>query len=304
MPRVIDIHAHLGDIFHYNRNVTFKQNVQKGGYADPFATLAESGFSKPLIGDSFEEFRVLCSAGHELCWENTVENLGKRLDTAGVTYICLYPVLPNTSFEEYLAASKLEGRILPFTSADYSLPIDEMVKKLERDIERGARGLKIHPVLQNISLRDDRVKAAVRVFGDRSLPVVSHCGANDYYTEGEDFARTPEYGDVKYFIELVKEFPEYPLIAGHCGGLMGGEMEILSAALEGYDHVYVDTTFRSAADIKRMVDFFGRDKVLFGTDTPFSNHKYAIEAVQDACGADADLADMILYKNAAQILCI
>ena len=49
------------------------------------------------------------------------------------------PILPNTSFDEALAASRLEPRIIPFTCCDYGLPIDEMLSKLERDIALGAR---------------------------------------------------------------------------------------------------------------------------------------------------------------------
>jgi urate oxidase len=33
--RIIDSHAHIGDIFHENKNITFKTNVKKGDYDDP-----------------------------------------------------------------------------------------------------------------------------------------------------------------------------------------------------------------------------------------------------------------------------
>lgn len=78
-------------------------------------------------------------------------------------YMVSLPVLPNTSFEETLAASKLEPKILPFTSPDFSLPVKEMQEKLREDIRMGARGLKLHPILQNVKLTDKRTYAAVEV---------------------------------------------------------------------------------------------------------------------------------------------
>lgn len=302
MRKVIDFHAHLGDIFHERKNTTFDQNVKHGDYPNPFIVLEESGFATPLIGPDPDEFRVLIHASLNLTWENTLENLSKKLDKFDITYICIFPILPNNAFEEMLAASKLEPRILPFTSADYSLPIDELVAKLKLDVKRGARGLKIHPILQNIRLSNPKVHAAVETIASLNLPILSHCGANDYYFPEKTYPRDPEAGDVKYFIELAQKYPDVTLVAGHAGGLMGGEMEILGEAVKDLKNVYVDTTFRSAADILRAVELFGRDRVLFGTDNPFSTHKGALAQVEKACSDNPELANMILFENAARLL--
>lgn len=302
MKKIIDFHSHLGDVFHQQKNVTFKQNVQPKDMDNPFLRQEESGFVDPLIGPSLEEFKHLIDAGQQLCWENTLENLSRKLDHFGIAGICVLPVLPNTSFEEYLAASKLDDRLLPFSCADYSLSSEALEEKLLLDIKRGARGLKIHPVLQNQSLRDEKVALAVEIFGSHDLPIISHCGANDYYASGETYPRNPEYGDVSYFIELAQKFPNYSLVAAHSGGLMGGEMEILAEGVKGLQQVFVDTTFRSALDIKRQVDFFGQERVLFGTDNPFSTHKGAIAQVEQACAGNVALEHKILYQNAATLL--
>lgn len=302
MTRVIDFHAHLGDIFHQMKNVTFKTNVSHGDYPNPFYEHDRNGFRGPLI-KSEDELPMLIEASQNLCWENTLENLSKILDENKIDFICLFPIHPCNSFEEMLAASKLEPRILPFTSADFSLPVDDMVEKLRKDIRRGARGLKIHPVLQKINLLDSKVAAATELFGKAGLPILSHCGANTYYVdEDADKKNTPEFGDVKYFIEYAKRFPQYNLVAGHAGGLMGGEMEQLAAGTKGLPNVYVDTTFRSAEDIKELVKLFGRERVLFGTDHPFSTHQGSMREVFKACNGDAELLDLVLYSNAARLL--
>ena len=300
MRKVIDIHSHLGDIFHEQKNVIWKLNVKHGDYPNPFQNLEDSDFMQPLLAN-LDELPQLIDAGQYLCWENTLENLTKKLNSEDVTYIVLYPILPNTSFEEYLAASRFEPRILLFTSADFSRPIPDMVAKLESDIEKGAKGLKVHPILQNISLEDPRLIAAIEVFGRRKMPIVSHCGANDYYID-KPYERTPEYGDLKYFMDMARKFPDYVLIAAHAGGLNGGEMEILHDNWSDFKNVYVDTTFRSYVDIRRQVEFFGADRVLFGTDNPFSTHTGAIRQVEKAFPDDPEIREKILYKNAARIL--
>ena len=160
MKRIIDSHAHLGDIFHENKNITFKTNVKKGDYEDRFIRLEESGFTQPLFTGAPDDLAKVIDGGQYRCWESTLEQLTAQMDLSDMAGVVLLPCLPNTTFEEYLAASKLEPRIFPFTGADFSLPVDDMVKKLRKDIERGAKGLKLHPILQNVRLLDDRMTAA------------------------------------------------------------------------------------------------------------------------------------------------
>jgi len=298
--RRIDFHAHLGDIFHTNRNVTFKQNIIRRDFSNPYRRFEESGFSEGLKP---EEAADMAIANLNLCRENTLENLTRSLDDYRIDRICLYPILPNTSFEEYLAASKLENRIIPFTSADFSLPLPQLQKKLRDDIAKGAKGLKIHPVLQNISLTDERVHAAVEVFGEAGLPVVSHCGAYCYYADETNDLTDPAAADAGHFAELANEYPQVTMVAGHAGGFVfGGEMEKLARGIKGLSNVYVDTSFRGADDIAKMIGLFGADKVLFGTDLPFTTYKGAIPQVIEACQGDSELEEKIFCGNAARIL--
>jgi len=301
MRRVIDIHAHLGDLYHTNQNVIWKLNIEQGNYKNQFQELEDADFNKPLITHP-DELPMLLETSQKLCLENTLENLTKRLNINNIDYICLYPIHPNTTFEEYLAASRFEPRILPFTSIDFSLSIEEIVRKLMLDIEKGAVGLKIHPIMQNISLKDSKVRAAVEVYGMKKIPIISHCGINEYYTKDKTYPHNPAYGDLMDFIELAKDYPNYILIAGHAGGLSGGEMEILHEHCGDMENVYVDTTFRSYSDIRKLVEYFGENRVLYGTDLPFSTHTGSIKQVEKAFPENADLRDKILYRNSAKIL--
>lgn len=169
--KIIDFHTHVGDIFHENRSITFKTNYKKGDYPDPFIPFEESGYTMPFFPENPQALQQLIDAGQYRVWEATMENFARDMTENGISYACLLPVLPNTSFEEYLAVSKLDSRFLPFTCPNFDLEIPEMEQKLIKDIQLGARASKIHPILQNISLENPKVEAAVEVFGKADLPI-------------------------------------------------------------------------------------------------------------------------------------
>lgn len=75
MRRIIDSHGHIGDIFHENKNITFKTNISKGNYEDPFIACECSGYKVPLIPKNLDE---LIKAGQYRCWEWTLENCQKK----------------------------------------------------------------------------------------------------------------------------------------------------------------------------------------------------------------------------------
>jgi len=298
--RIIDIHSHLGDVTR-SRNVIFKQNLTMKEVVDPFAKHDAAGFEGPLINDDYDEFVQLVEASEERMSVNSLQNMQKELDAHNITKVCVYPVLPYTTFEEHLACSLMDDRIIPFTSVDTSLK-EGIAKKLLTDFRKGARGLKLHAILQNMSLDDPYLLKALEVWETTGCPVVSHCGVNSYFYGDDLKLNTPELGDVKYFIELVRKFPRITFIAAHAGGLTGGEEYTLKEGLTGLDNVYVDTTFRGTADIKRLISMFGEDRVLFGIDGPFSSYGASIKAVSAACAGDGKLENKIFYDNAARIL--
>lgn len=299
MRRIIDSHAHLGDIFHENKNITFKTNIKKGDYEDPFIECERSGYTKPLIVENETDLDHLINAGQYRCWEWTLENCSKEMDEYHVNYAVMLPIWPNTTFEEYLAASKLDPRIIPFTSAVFSLDIPEMVSKLKKDIDKGARGLKLHPTLQNMPLDDPKTEAAVRVFGEAGLPIVTHTGANPYYTKEKSYFPTnPMYSEASKVFEFCHKFPDFNIICAHCGGMP----EQFYEAVKDLKNVYTDTTMCSAAAMRKAVELLGPEKLLFGTDVPFGSFKYSIAECEKAFADEPEIADMCFYKNIARLI--
>ncbi|MDR2402997.1 MAG: amidohydrolase [Spirochaetaceae bacterium] len=296
--RIIDSHAHLGDIFHENRNISFKTNVRKGDYEDRFIELEESLFTKPLFTGDPRDLQLVIDGGQFRCWEATLENTSRQLDECDMAGIVLLPVLPNTTFEEYLAASKLDPRIIPFTAADMTLSIDEMQEKLYRDIGRGAKGLKLHPILQNVRLLDDRMHAAADVFARADLPVVVHIGEGTYYSADKTYPVNSKFGAMSDFFEFAKNRNNQVLIAAHCAAFAQPLME----GCKGIDNVYADTSFCSVAAAREAVKIMGAERVLYGTDYPFVNEKFCIEVIERAFENDPVTKDKVFYANIAKLI--
>lgn len=309
MRRIIDFHTHLGDIFHENKSIAFKRPgiVKHPDGFDPFEDLEQSGFTRPLIVPDIEAQNVLIDAGQYRIWDRAnIFTTGEIMDKTGISYMVSMPIMPNTSFEEALAASKLDPRFIPFTCPDFDLPDEQMMAKLKKDIALGAKGLKIHPIIQNIEITDQRCEAPIKLFGEMDMPISYHCGVNDYYKADSPYLSLTNlnYGALDYTFKLLKKFPDYVIIPAHGGGSCGGELEALAEAVKknGYKNVYVEMSHRGAADIVKSVELFGEDRVMFATDWPFDTCDCNIKCAEEALGGDPVALDKYFYRNAARIL--
>ena len=308
--RIIDSHAHIGDIFHENINITFKTNIEKKEYDDPFIQCEKSGYTTALFpADVLADpekvgpfLHSLIKAGQYRCWEWTLENLTRELDAhPEVKNIVMLPIWPNQTFEEYWAASKLEPRIIPFTTCVLDMPIDEMCDKLRQDIKNGARGLKLHPTIQNVALDDSRIEAAVQVFTDADLPVLTHCGANAYYTEDDPHSResNPMFSDFETAVKpFCHKWPNTKIIVAHSASIC----DVLYEGVKDLNNVWTDTSMCSAAMMRRAVELLGEDKVLFGTDVPFGSFHYSVAELEKAFADLPDLLDKVGYTNIADLM--
>lgn len=107
MNKIIDIHAHLGDIF-CGQNITFRTRLQRPDHIDDsFAQNARDGFVFKAEGRTAEQLQDRMREGQNRLAHATCENLGKSMDDVQAAYSVALPILPYTSFDEYLAAARL-----------------------------------------------------------------------------------------------------------------------------------------------------------------------------------------------------
>jgi len=302
MEPIIDAHGHLGDILEPGggRLIDAVGVAPRRGF--DLVALAEAGLHR-------DPLRITARVYHRLtgCFTRverarnaaaTLENFRCSLDEVGFTHAVCLPIPPYLTFDDLRRAAAAEPRILPFTGVDYRAGTASGFD-FEADVRQGARGLKLHPIIQKIPLTSPETRAAVESFAPHGLPVLFHCGVSSYYLGSERSREQPEYGAIHYAAELVRDFPGVRFIAGHAGLF---EVDRVIALLGGCRNVWVETSFQSVRRVRELLAVFGPDRVLMGSDWPFGRRPPALEIVRRACAGDAALERRILFENAAELL--
>jgi predicted TIM-barrel fold metal-dependent hydrolase len=147
------------------------------------------------------------------------------------------------------AAERSNGLLIPFVRLDLAEdPIDEA----KRCLDRGARGIKLHPRAQKFLLNDERLAPVFALAAERRVPILIHGGRG-----------LPPIAD--HLSRLVKAYPEAQLIIAH-GGI--ADLAALSEAFAGRRGVFFDTSVWSPID---LIDVFNRvspHQLLYATDYP------------------------------------
>ena len=296
---IIDTHAHVGDIL-FGKNITFRQNVVKRDHHNFLRRLEENdNLPYPEFLETPPDILMESILNEEQARNlaGSLQNLQTSLDENGVDQAWILPILPRVGFEEVLAASKLDSRLVPFTGIDFSLG-DAAVDKVLADVENGACGLKVHPILQMRPMDDELILKVLEAWESTKKPVVFHTYHYEYFHPEQSYRNKPEYGSNTKFVELAARFPKVTMIAAHSGGPFD-----FGQILEGKDlpNLYVDTSFQCAEVIKMFIDGFGPERVLFGSDWPFGYQDVAIRLAKQIGAEDSSLADLLFYKNAQRI---
>ncbi|MBI4441706.1 amidohydrolase family protein [Candidatus Woesearchaeota archaeon] len=304
---IIDVHSHLGDILNPNggRIITQKGLPDRNLFDTGFKirNLWDAGFYAALIhyGHSGKQPPYLVRewgtySNRQRNAVATVENLQRSLDASGVTHTCCLPIPPHVTCEDILCAG--DKRIIPFTGVDFTTHYD-IESTLAGHVKDGAKGMKLHPIVQKVALSDRRLREAVELFSRYGLPILFHSGVTSYYHGEEKRRQEPRYGNITDAEQLVADFPAVNFIIGHAGGI---EVHQVIATLPQYENAYVDTSFQSPEKIRELVNAFGSERVLFASDWPYGDRKASIKMVKLACKSDEGLEQKLFYWNAAHLL--
>jgi predicted TIM-barrel fold metal-dependent hydrolase len=299
---IIDAHSHLGDILEPGGgDLIPKLGVLKRRVYDPIELSERNLHAGPVaLGKLLHRLagRWVTRAERARNATATLENLVRSLDEAGIGRTVALPVPPYVRFADLTPAVAQEPRVIPFTGVDYTRDEDPG-PGLEADVAAGARGLKLHPIIQNVPLTSAATRAAVEAFAVHGLPVLFHCGVSGYYLGADRAREQPRYGAIPDAAALVRDFPRVRFIAGHAGLF---EVRQVMALLGGLPNVFVDTSIQSAATVRELIATFGPERVLFASDWPFGNRPPAVKIAKAACRGDRGLERRIFYQNAAELL--
>ena len=188
-------------------------------------------------------------------------------------------------------------------------PDNDNYKEILRDIsDKGLKGIKLHPDYQGAFFNDIRYKRIISYATELGLIVVTHAG--------QDIGLPKVvHCTTAMTEEVLDEVQPDKLVLAHMGGWQMWQ-DVLER-LCGRD-VYLDTAFsyghiqyRDGAVhkwklmdsdmFKAIVEKHGADRVLFGTDSPWSDQSEAISDIE-GLQLPEDVRKKIMGENAARLL--
>ncbi len=253
----------------------------------------------------------------------TKEELRMSMKKADINYSIILPIATKPTQTEkinLLAAktnetSKNTG-LISFGSVH---PDNENYRQILTEAKNsGIKGIKLHPYYQNTRADDEKIIRLVDCIENLGLITIFHAGLDVSFDD--DCFASPE----QFFNLYMKLKPER-LVLAHMGGWrLWDDVEKLLCGLP----IYLDTSFTlgkmrtffpinseqsdllqpivncnriSDEQFIRIVKRHGADKILFGSDSPWSDQSEALEKLNNI-GLTCDELSLIKGKNAQKLL--
>lgn len=232
----------------------------------------------------------LSHASHSVPFsDGTVSGLLESMQRSGIDRSVILPVATAPRQVEHINDSSIrinerESRLISFgcMHPDYENYQEELI----RIKGQGICGIKIHPVYQGVDLDDIRYLRILDCCADLGLIVVTHAGL-DIGFPGVVHC-SPQMAR-----HVIAEIPSLKLVLAHMGGWKNWDE--VPDALAGTG-VLIDTSFSTGSftplpdgywdeqdthmlnqeQVMSLIQAFGSDRVLFGTDSPWSDQKESL----------------------------
>ena len=239
----------------------------------------------------------------------TVPDLLERSRAAGIDGSLVHSVATTPkqvkSINEFIAREVAEypDLLVGFgTLHPESETIEEDVRHL---VELGLQGVKVHPDIQGFQIDLPQYAKMYDAVADAGLVMLMHTGDVRY-----------DNSNPNRLIPLLKRHPTLKLIGAHFGGWSIWEQASIelagtpnfwvdcSSSLDlgaGYDVPDSGTPYIGSEKAREIIDRYGADRVLFGTDFPMWEPGKVLDAFFDIPLSDAD-RKKILWDNAAGLL--
>lgn len=238
-----------------------------------------------------------CSGGVKPNYDATISGLESYLAKNNVDYAVVLNIATNPHQEKKVndfAVSLLEKKnIIPFGSVHPDSP--NALSELERLAKAGIRGIKLHPDYQHFFVDDEKMFPIYKKIAELGFITVFHAGVDIGYPK-------PVHCTPERLLRVLDLFDDAPVVAAHFGGwlLWDSVLEDLCGT-----KVYLDTAFSSGKMppdyAKELIKTHGADKVLLGSDMPWSDTLDEVRFVQ-SLDLSAEDEEKILSNNAKRLL--
>jgi predicted TIM-barrel fold metal-dependent hydrolase len=243
--------------------------------------------------------RVLADrpAGLDPRHDGTIAGLRQAMDRAGIDRaVCMgvAHVARTVDRTNEFIGSLDRSRFIPFGTVHPDLDIARNLWSLH---ENGIRGVKLHPLFQDVSFSDPRVMELARALAAESIAVIAHTGSG-----GSDVANLR--GDPAALRTLIDAVPDLRLISCHFGGYL--QLGAAQRWVVG-SPAFVDTSWPPGLagldrdTVRKIIRTHGVERVVFGSDWPMADPGEEIAAIR-ALGLPTEEEQAVLGANLARML--
>jgi len=179
---------------------------------------------------------------------------------------------------------KENSGLVPLIGVDLLQRPSDMELEIERGVkELGAKGLKLHPVVNRFLPGDRGLWPAYSKAEEMGVPILFHSGGVETPDNvAADYARPAN------FDQVVTAFPKLTIVLAHLGNVFLDESVGLA---QNHDNVYFDVSAiislteaqggLSDGDLIALIRRIGVDRVLFGSDWPWFPPLPGIERIKN-----------------------
>ena len=248
--------------------------------------------------------------------DGTLRGLKKSMDEAQINLSVILPVATLTRQVEKINSSAAVLNEKFFGDGIFSFgcihpDFANYREELSRVKNFGLKGIKIHPVYQDTNLDDVKFLRLLARAAELDLIVVTHAGLDIGFP-----------GVVRCSPQMIKKVVEtvgdFKFVAAHMGGWKNWD-DVLK--ILGDKKIFIDTAFSTekiiprkdfpwdkseldlldAADFMNFVKIFGAEKILFGTDSPWTAQKISLDFIKNLPLDEPD-KNKILGLNARRLM--
>jgi predicted TIM-barrel fold metal-dependent hydrolase len=172
---------------------------------------------------------------------------------------------------------------------------DDWQHEIDLLVSDGIRGVKFHPDYQEFFVDDAELTPLYNALADAGLIVLFHAGVDIGLPP-------PVHCTPEPLSRVVDAVPDLIVIAAHMGGY--ALWDDVHKYLAGRD-IYLDTSYSmndlGTEQMTELIRAHGADKVLFGTDSPWTDQKAEVSGIR-ALQLKDDEINGILGGNAERLL--
>ncbi len=226
----------------------------------------------------------------------TYEGLISAMDGFGIDVSVVMPVAtkPGHSVKNLEWGESIRSdRVVPF--AGLFPNAEDWRENVRRAAKMGYKGIKLHPEYQNFVLDDEKMFPLYEYALSEGLMILFHAGY-------DPIGKEPFKSNPKKFKRVLRAMRGGTIIAAHLGGQQ--QWEEVEEELVGED-IYLDTSmgteYYGRERFLNILKGHGADRILFATDSPWSDAGKEIENLRSWGISEGDL-DKIFFKNACALL--